>query len=81
MKVQDMLDAFSTSEIVLELVVLVLVEEPGKPGSARQSIFKRRICHVISPRLSEKASEAIPTISKRMVRWFEDGTTLHIGRK
>ena len=30
MKVQDILDAFSTSEIVQELAVLVLVEEPGK---------------------------------------------------
>lgn len=30
MKVQDILDAISTSEIVQELVVLVLVEEPGK---------------------------------------------------
>jgi hypothetical protein len=46
MKVQDILDAFSTSEIVQELVVLVLVEEPGKPGSARQSIFETWICHV-----------------------------------
>jgi predicted RNase H-like nuclease (RuvC/YqgF family) len=30
MKVQDILDALSTSEIVQELVVLVLVKEPAK---------------------------------------------------
>ena len=46
MKVQDILDALSTSEIVQELAVLVLVKEPGKPGIARQSVFERRICHV-----------------------------------
>ena len=48
MKVQDILDALSTSEIVQELMVLVLVEDPGKPGIARQSIFERRICLYIT---------------------------------
>jgi hypothetical protein len=40
MKVQDILDAISTSEIVLELVVLVLVEEPGKQALRARASLK-----------------------------------------
>ena len=40
MKVQDILDALSTSEIVLELVVLVLVEEPGKQALRARASLK-----------------------------------------
>jgi hypothetical protein len=40
MKVQDILDAFSTSEIVQELVVLVLVEEPGKQAVRAKASLK-----------------------------------------
>ena len=79
MKVQDILDAISTSEIVQELVVLVLEEEPGKQALRAKASLKGGYV-LVSLRLSEKASEAIPTMSKRMERWCEDGTTPHIGR-
>lgn len=38
MKIRDVLDILSSSEIILEVDVIVLVEEAGKAGSPCQGI-------------------------------------------
>ncbi|HSD59133.1 MAG TPA: DUF6516 family protein [Methanotrichaceae archaeon] len=40
MKVQDILDALSSSEIVQEVVVIVLVQEPGKQALRAKATLK-----------------------------------------
>lgn len=40
MKVQDILDALSSSEIVQEVVVIILVQEPGKQALRAKAILK-----------------------------------------
>jgi hypothetical protein len=41
MKAQDILDALSTSDIVQEMVVIVLVEEPGKQALRAKASLKK----------------------------------------
>ena len=40
MKVQDILDALSSSEIVQEVIVIDLVQEPGKQALRAKAILK-----------------------------------------
>ena len=41
MKAQDILDALSSSDIVKEIVVIVLVEEPGKQALRAKASLKK----------------------------------------
>ena len=78
-KVQDILDALYSSQIVEEIEVMVLVQEPGR--QALRAVAKLK-GDTSTPSTKHWAgtSGVIPTTHKKRRRWCEGGTTLPTGQ-